>query len=82
MALKKIIRNKKQYAEALEDLANYKKARNKILNAQSYTIGAEQINRASLAKVEDSISALETAIDEYERHGRTGRRAGRIVPVD
>jgi hypothetical protein len=81
--VKVIIRNKKQYDEAVETLALYKKARAKILGgAQSYTIGAEQINRASLARIEESISAYEDAIDQYERTGKTGRRAGRIVPVD
>lgn len=83
MALKVIIRNKKQYEEALETLEEYKAARKKILHAQSYTMGSDQINRPGLQKVEDSISELERAIDEYERFGkRVGRRAGRIVPVD
>lgn len=80
--MKVIIRNKKQYDEAVDTLANYKKARDKILNAQSYTIGANQLNRVNLARVEESITAYETAIDQYERYGTTGRRAGRVVPVD
>jgi len=84
MALTKvIIRNRRQYEQAKEDLAAYRKARLKILNAQSYTIGAEQVNRARLADIEESICVLENAIDQYERTGGSaGRRAGRAVPVD
>lgn len=85
MALTKvIIRNKRQYDQAKEDLAMYRKARAKILGgAQSYTIGADQVNRAQLKNIEESICALENAIDQYERTGGSaGRRAGRAVPVD
>ncbi len=84
MALTKvIIRNQKQYEIAKEDLEEYRKARSKILRAQSYTIGSEQINRAQLKNIEESICVLENAIDQYERTGGSaGRRAGRAVPVD
>ena len=80
--MKIIIKNKEQYNKALERLVEYKKAELKILNAQSYTIGANQLNRVNLARVQETISELEAAIDQYETYGTTGRRAGRIVPVD
>ena len=84
MALTKvIIRNQKQYEIAKEDLEEYRKARSKNLRAQSYNIGSEQINRAQLKNIEESICVLENAIDQYERTGGSaGRRAGRAVPVD
>ena len=80
--MKVIIRNKKQYDQAVERLEKYRKTEEKILNAQSYTIGANQLNRVNLARVQETISELEAAIDQYERVGTTGRRAGRIVPID
>ncbi len=80
--MKVIIRNERQYKDALERLERYKRTEMKLLNAQSYTIGSEQINRVNLSTVQRSISELEAAIDQYERFKTTGRRAGRIVPVD
>lgn len=76
-----IIRNSAQLQEAKEDLAALKKARRKILEAQSYTIGSDQLNRASLAEVTAEISAYEKAIDAYETYGSTKRRTKRFVPI-
>lgn len=76
-----IIKNSVQLQEAKEELAALKKARKKILEAQSYTIGSDQINRASLAEVSAEISAYEKAIDAYETYGSTKRRIKRVVPL-
>ncbi|MBE5917639.1 MAG: hypothetical protein E7273_12465 [Pseudobutyrivibrio ruminis] len=77
-----IIKTKKQYEDALATLEDYKKARKKILNGgQSYTIGSTQMNRASLASIEEAISAYESAIDAYESTGSTKRRVVRAVPL-
>ena len=80
--MKVIIRNAEQLAEAKAELADLKKAWRKTLNAQSYTIGSDQLNRASLKRIEEEISDYVTAIDEYETGGCTGRRTLRVVPVD
>jgi archaellum component FlaC len=77
----KIIRNAKQLAEAKEELEDLKKAKKKILQAQSYTTDVNQITRASLKEVSEEISAYEEAIDAYEQHGSTKRRAKRVVPI-
>ena len=46
------IRTKQQYERALEDLEDLRKARKKILlGGQSYTIGSNQLNRATLKEV-------------------------------
>lgn len=75
------IRNKKQLEDAKKQLAMLKKAREKILlGAQSYTIGTNQLNRASLKEVSEEISVYENAIDAYENSGTTKRRVRRIVP--
>lgn len=77
-----IIKNKVQLKEAREELALLKKARAKILaGAQSYTMGSNQLNRASLAEISKEISAYETAIDAYETYGTTKRKAKRAVPL-
>ncbi|MGN0338648.1 MAG: hypothetical protein ACI4EE_14235 [Lachnospiraceae bacterium] len=77
-----IITNKKQYAEAKETLEDLKMARKKILKGgQSYTIGANQMNRASLKEISEEIQAYEQAIDAYESHGTSKRRVVRAVPL-
>lgn len=76
-----IITNKKQYDTACEDLKKLRKAKDKILNAQSYTMGSNQLNRASLKEVAEEISVYEAAIAKYESSGTTKRRAGRIIPL-
>lgn len=76
-----IIRNKAQLEEAKETLEDLKKARKKILaGGQSYTLGPNQMNRASLKEISEEISAYEQAIDAYETHGTTKRRMVRAVP--
>lgn len=79
--MKIIINNKRQYEERLEELADLKKAKKKILEAQSYTIGSSQLNRASLKEISQEIVAYEDAIAKYEANGTTKRRTGRIVPI-
>lgn len=77
-----IIKNNKQLLEAKETLADLKKARKKILaGAQSYTIGPNQISRASLKEISEEIVAYESAIDAYETYGTSKRRAARAVPL-
>lgn len=59
-----------------------KRAREKILGGgQSYTIGPNQMNRASLKEISEEISTYEHAIDAYETNGTTKRRAKRAVPL-
>jgi chromosome segregation ATPase len=77
----KIIRNADQLAEAKAELEDLKKAKKKILQAQSYTTEVNQVTRANLKEVSEEISAYEQAIDAYERNGSTRRRAKRVVPV-
>ena len=77
-----VIKNKKQLEEARAQLELLKKARNKILGGgQSFTIGANQMTRASLKEISEEISAYEQAIDTYETYGTTKRRAKRVVPL-
>lgn len=77
----KIIRNKKQLLEAKEELEELKRAKSKILQAQSYSIGANQLSRANLKEVSEQISLYEKAIDSYEARGTTKRSAKRVVPL-
>ena len=77
----KRIRNTQQLQEAKEELEELKKAKSKILQAQSYSIGGNQINRASLKQISDEISELERAIDQYETYGSTKRRIKRVIPL-
>lgn len=77
----KKIRNTLQLQEAKEELAELRKAKSKILQAQSYSMGGNQVNRASLKQISDEISALETAIDKYETYGSTKRRIKRLIPL-
>jgi P2-related tail formation protein len=77
----KIIRSAAQLAEAKEELADLKKAKKKILLAQSYSTDVNQVTRASLKEVSEEIEAYETAIDAYETNGTTRRRAKRVVPI-
>lgn len=77
-----IIKNKRQYEDALETLEDLKLARKKILKGgQSYTIGANQMNRASLKEISEEIQAYEQAIDAYETYGTSKRRTVRAVPL-
>ena len=77
-----IIKNKKQLLEAKETLEDLKRARKKILvGGQSYTMGPNQMNRASLKEISTEIEAYESAIDAYETYGTTKRRAVRAVPI-
>lgn len=78
-----VIKNKRQYDDALSHLEDLKYARKKILRGgQSYTIGSNQMNRASLEEIEKEIEAYESAIDAYETYGTTKRRVVRAVPID
>jgi hypothetical protein len=77
----RIIRTKSQYEEAKAELTDLKKAKKKVLEAQSYTIGANQLNRASLKEINDEIVELESAIDQYEQYGSSKRRVSRVVPL-
>lgn len=77
-----IIKNKEQLAEAKEDLKLLKKARRKILaGGQSYTMGSNQLNRASLAEITKEIAEYEAAIDAYETNGTSKRRGKRVIPL-
>lgn len=77
-----VIKNDKQLQEAYETLEDLKKARKKILvGGQSYTVGANQMNRANLAEIAREIEAYETAIDAYETRGTSKRRTVRAVPL-
>lgn len=77
-----IIKNNRQLADAKEELALLKKAKRKILvGGQSYTMGANQLNRASLAEITKQISAYEAAIDAYETNGTSKRKARRAIPL-
>lgn len=78
-----IIRKKEDYEQALEDLADLKRAKKKILvGGQSYSIGTNQLTRASLKEINTEIKELETAINAYEQTGSTRRIAKRVIPVD
>lgn len=79
--MKVVIKNEQQLAQAKEDLQELRGAWRRILRAQSYTLGSQQVNRASLRQIEAEISDYETAIDAYETRGTTKRRAGRIIPL-
>ena len=76
------IRTKAQYERALEDLEDLRKARKKILlGGQSYTIGSNQLNRATLKEVNAEISETEAAIADWEQKDTTRRKAKRVVPL-
>lgn len=76
------IRTKEQYERALEDLEDLRKARKKILlGGQSYTIGSNQLNRATLKEVNAEISETEAAIADWKQKGTTRRKAKRVVPL-
>lgn len=77
-----IIKNKSQLLEAKETLEDLKRARKKILvGGQSYTMGPNQMNRASLKEISTEIEAYESAIDAYETYGTSKRRTVRAVPI-
>ncbi len=76
------ITNKKQLAEAEETLEDLKKARKKILGGgQSYSIGSNQMIRASLKEISEEISVYEQAINAFKTNGTTKRRTVRAVPL-
>lgn len=79
--MKVIIRNAAELEEAKADLADLKLAWKKTLTAQSYTSGTEQLQRASLARIEKEMDDYREAIAAYEEYGTTRRRAKRAVPV-
>ncbi len=76
--------NKKEIVlqEKKERLARYRRAEEKILNGQSYSIGSRSLTRADLKLVQEMISRLETEVDRLESRGSTKRRTVRVVPVD
>ena len=77
-----VIKNNEQLREAKKTLQDLKKARKKILvGGQSYTVGANQMNRANLAEIAREIEVYETAIDAYEARGTSKRRTVRAVPL-
>ena len=77
------IRTKQQYERALEDLEDLRKARKKILlGGQSYTIGSNQLNRATLKEVNAEISETEAAIADWEQKVTTRRMAKRVIPLE
>lgn len=65
-----------------ERLKKYYEAEERILNSQSYTLGTRTLTRANLKEVQTIIEKLESEIVQLERHGGTGRRVVRAVPVD
>lgn len=77
----KIIRNKEQLYEAKEELRQLKETKKRILDAQSYTIGVEQLNRVNFRDISEQIEAYEKAIDDYETKGSTKRSVRRVIPM-
>lgn len=76
------ITNKKQLMDAKEALEDLKRARKKILvGGQSYTLGPNQMTRASLKEISEEIAAYEQAIDACEKNGTTKRRTVRVIPL-
>ena len=62
-----VIKNKRQYDDALETLEDLKLARKKILRGgQSYTIGTNQMNRASLKEISEQITLKMYGITSIE----------------
>lgn len=76
-----VIRNERELEQAYIDLADLRKAWKKILTAQSYTMGDDQVNRASLARIESEMDAYNEAIENYEANGTSKRRAKRAIPL-
>lgn len=76
-----VIRNKKQLARAKEKLDILEKAWEKAVNAKSYSIGSDALERQKLEDLEEEIQAYENAIDDYETRGTSKRRSVRIVPI-
>lgn len=77
-----IIKNKKQYDDAVSMLEDLKLAKKKILKGgQSYEIGDNKMSRASLKEISEEIQAYEQAIDAYETYGTSKRRVIRAVPL-
>ena len=76
-----VIRNDQELAQAYVERDELKKAWSKILTAQSYTMGDDQVNRASLARIESELDAYNEAIENYEDYGTSRRRARRAIPL-
>lgn len=80
--MKKVIRTPEQLKQAKEELKLLRKAWEKILTGgQEYEIDTNRMKRADLKEISEQISAYESAIDSYERHGAKGTRR-RAVPID
>ena len=77
-----IIRNEAQLKQAKEDYETLRRAWKKALLAQSYSESSNQLTRASLKEIRTEMEDYECAIDAYESHGSTGRRAALVVPLD
>lgn len=81
--MKVIIRSKSEYEAAVKNRELLQKAWEKIIGgAQSYSIGGQQLTRASLARIEEELDAYNDAIANYEDYG-SGKRhpARRIIPL-
>ena len=76
-----VIRTPKEYERAVSQLEIVTKAWMKIMTAQSYTMGDDQVNRASLKEVTKQKNELEEAISNYELYGDGARRAKRAIPL-
>lgn len=77
----KSIKSREQLLEAKQELAELKKAKSKILEAQSYSIGTSQLTRADLKEISEQISVYENAINDFETRGTGRRRTKRVVPL-
>lgn len=81
--MKVIIRTKSEYDAAVTRRDLLEKAWEKIIGgAQSYSIGGQQLTRASLKQIESELDAYNEAISNYDDFG-SGKRhtARRIIPL-
>lgn len=81
--MKVIIRTKSEYDAAVTRRDLLEKAWEKIIGgAQSYSIGGQQLTRASLKQIESELDAYNEAIANYDDYG-SGKRhtARRIIPL-
>lgn len=77
------IRTKYEYEQAIKRRDLLQTAWEKIISgAQSYSIGGQQLTRASLGRIESELDAFNDAIENYEQYG-SGKRhpARRIIPL-
>lgn len=77
------IRTKSEYEAAIKRRDLLQTAWEKIIGgAQSYSIGGQQLTRASLARIESELDAFNSAIENYEAYGNGKRHpARRIIPL-